>query len=254
MKKILIVCYFSVFCFSALVANDCVKINGDVRCDYDVFTVYSVPTLLRVHNIGGGQVQWELYYYNEDFYKEDSPAAIEANTMYYQEFKLGRVKKLGNAKPQHKINKRDNREIVGNDCFKMNGDIHCNNDVYKTPLGYCILKVNALGGGRMSWNFYHYSMPSFKMAKQASDLEGSIIQAKCDEKQLRAGKVKRIYSDTKVGREIFFQAVSKKQKLVVANIDKCKIGARKNAKGNKEAELMLIELCEKIAYSEVSFY
>ncbi|WP_304207504.1 hypothetical protein [Helicobacter canis] len=96
MKKIMFVILFGFY--TQLIANDCFEIDGDIRCNNDVFEVSGFTVLLKVYNVGRGQVRPELYIFNYHTNSEEGlegyPIYSEAPAYVYQQFKIGKVKKI----------------------------------------------------------------------------------------------------------------------------------------------------------------
>lgn len=91
MKKIMFVILFGFY--TQLIADNCFEIDGDIRCNNDVFEVSGFTVLLKVYNVGRGQVRPELYIFGYHTNSEEGLEGYpysEASAYIYQQFKLVR--------------------------------------------------------------------------------------------------------------------------------------------------------------------
>lgn len=140
-------------------------------------------------------------------------------------------------------------------CFTMNGQKHCNNDVYEIFKAYFLLKVYDAGLGQVRWELYQTMRattdPQY-VASEASDFFYS---------KFRLGAAKKILEDTPESRKKFEEAKKKRQKAVEEQIrlfgrhvGQCKKGAIKNGNGDKEATSLLLQLCKTMLKREVDVF
>ncbi|MCH5312858.1 MAG: hypothetical protein J1E28_00445 [Helicobacter sp.] len=103
MKKYLFALLFG-FYTQYLMANECFRIDGVSYCNNDVIEISNVSFLLKVYDIGRGQVRYELYVFNytkesEEALKGD-PVALMTDSYFYESLRVGKSKKLYSNTPQ----------------------------------------------------------------------------------------------------------------------------------------------------------
>lgn len=140
--------------------------------------------------------------------------------------------------------------LVAEDCFKMSGQVFCDNDVIKiTKTGQSMLvKVNNIGGGRVSWDLYIF----FFNPTLEKGLRGEAYPNTSDffDYQFKLGNVTKIYSNTQTGRnkilKEFERQKGNKEKQIKQTAQKCHKGAIKNSNNSQELQELLEIFC---AYS-----
>lgn len=139
---------------------------------------------------------------------------------------------------------------VAEDCFKMSGQVFCDNDVIRiTQTGQPMLvKVNNIGGGRVTWDLYIF----FFNPTSEKGLRGNAHPNTSDffDYQFKLGNVTKIYSNTQTGRnkilKEFERQKGNKEKQIKQTAQKCYKGAIKNSNNSQELQELLEIFC---AYS-----
>lgn len=146
-------------------------------------------------------------------------------------------------------------QLIANDCFKIDGDIRCNNDVFNVPIegalvkeGYAeivLLKVYDVGLGQVSWELYRFNYTTDSEEGLKGKPYGKAYPYVYE--FFKIGEVKKIYSNTPNGRRAMWQKIKTERaqqvKVIRSRISQCEKGAAKIAKGNKEATELLTKFC-----------
>ncbi len=146
-------------------------------------------------------------------------------------------------------------QLIANDCFKIDGDIRCNNDVFDVPIEgplvrpglveTVLLKVYDVGRGQVSWELYMFDYNT----NSEEGLKGKPYSKAYPYvyEPFKIGEIKKIYSNTPSGRKAIWQKIKvqreKEAKVIRSYISKCEKGAAKIAKGNQEAAELLTKHC-----------
>lgn len=136
--------------------------------------------------------------------------------------------------------------LIAEDCFKMNRQVFCDNDVIRlTETGQSMLvKVNDIGGGRVHWDLYvFYFNPTSEQG-----LKGEAFPNTSDyyHYQFKLGNVTKIYSNTPAGRKKILKEFENKEKQIKQTAQQCHKGAIKNSNGSQRSQELLEIFC---AYS-----
>lgn len=138
--------------------------------------------------------------------------------------------------------------LGADECFRMNGNTFCNNDVLQIDqTGQTILlKVFDIGGGRVSYDIFAFSFnPTSEQGLLGEAYSGAVPHYVTD--QFKLGRVTKLYSNTPNMRKLLLNNLQYKEdakiKSVKAEAAKCKKGAEINSKNNAFVKQQLEALC-----------